>query len=86
MASPLSRLRREIAVDVEEARARDMSRKVEITTPVGVSELPAAIDELVAQGYQLPAGEGGSGAEAGWITYTIPPVALIHASSNCVRS
>jgi hypothetical protein len=86
MPAARARLRRQVPVDVEEARARNVSPQVQGTSTAGISQLPAAIDELVAQTYQLPAGEGGSGTVAGWITYTIPPVELIHASSNCVRS
>jgi hypothetical protein len=59
--------RRQILVDVEEARARNMTAEVELAAAVGFPELPAAVDELVAQTYQLPI-DGGSGTEAGWMT------------------
>ena len=76
----------EVAVDVEKARTRDVALEVELASTRRIAELPPAIDELVAPAYQLPPGDGGSATEAGWMTYTIPPVALIQASSNCVRS
>ena len=60
--------RGEIRVDVEKARTGDVSRGVELAAAAGFSELPATVDELVAQTYQLPPGEAGSGTEAGWIT------------------
>jgi hypothetical protein len=63
-----SRLAREISIDIEEARAWDVAPEVQLTTALGISELPAAVDELVAQTYQLPAGDGGNGTEDGWIT------------------
>jgi hypothetical protein len=53
----------EVRVDVEKARTRYVSGDVELAPTSGVAELPAAVDELVAQGYQLPPGEGGSGFE-----------------------
>ncbi len=58
--------RRQIGVDVEKAGARNVSGAVEITTTSRLAELPATVDELVAQAYQLPL-EGGNGTEAGWI-------------------
>jgi len=61
-------LRREIGVDVEEARARNMPGEIQVAPPAGVAELPAAVDELVAQAYQFPAGEAGSVTDDGWIT------------------
>ena len=78
--------RRQIRVDVEEARTRNVSLEVQLAAAVGIAELPAAVDELVAQAYQLLPGDGGSATKAGWITYTIPPVDVIHAFSNCARS
>ena len=78
--------RAQVAVDVEEGGAGDMPDEICATTRVAVGEIPPAVDELVAQRYQLPSGEAGSATELGWITYAIPPVAFIHASSNCVRS
>jgi hypothetical protein len=39
----------QIGIDVEEARARDVPLEVELAAALGVAELPAAIDELVAQ-------------------------------------
>jgi hypothetical protein len=65
MATARSRLGGEVMVDVEKARARDVTLQIELASARGVSELPPAIDELVAQSYQLPAGEGGSGTDAG---------------------
>jgi hypothetical protein len=41
--------------------------EIELATALRLPELPATVDELVAQAYQLPF-EGGSGTEAGWIT------------------
>jgi hypothetical protein len=76
----------EIGVNVQEARTRDVSLEIELAPAAGIPKLPATVDELVAQAYQLPPGDGGSGTEAGWMTYTIPPVADIQASSNCARS
>ena len=86
MAPARTRRRREVGVDVEEARAGNVPRDVQLTAALGAPELPTAVDELVAQAYQLPAGDGGKGSDAGWITYTIPPVAVIHAFSNWARS
>jgi hypothetical protein len=56
---------RKVCVDVEEARAGDVPGEVEVAAAPRLPQLPSAVDELVAQGYQLPAGEGGSGTEAG---------------------
>ena len=67
MATALSRRRREVLVDVEKARTGDVARKVELASSRGIAKLPAAVDELVAQGYQFP-GDGGNATEAGWIT------------------
>jgi hypothetical protein len=41
--------------------------EVELATSLRFPELPATVDELVAQTYQLPL-DGGSGTEAGWMT------------------
>jgi hypothetical protein len=68
MAAARTRRRRKVGVDVEEARAGNMAREVQVAAMPGVAELPATVDELVAQGYQLPAGDGGSPADDGWIT------------------
>jgi hypothetical protein len=68
MAATLARRGRQVAVDIEEARAGDVAPEVQLATALGISELPAAVDELVAQTYQLPAGDGGNGTEDGWIT------------------
>jgi len=68
MAAAPTRSAGEIRVDVEKARARDVPGEVELAPTRGVAELPAAVDELVGQGYQLPPGEGGSATDAGWIT------------------
>jgi hypothetical protein len=68
MATARSGRRRKICVDIEEARAGNVTGEVELTAAPGAPELPATIDELVAQAYQLPAGEAGSGTDAGWIT------------------
>jgi hypothetical protein len=59
--------RRQIRVDVEEAGARNVAGEVQLAAALRFPELPAAVDELVAQAYQLPL-DGGSGAEAGWMT------------------
>ena len=77
---------RQVCVDVQEARTRNVRGEIQLAAAAGIPELPAAVDELVAQAYQLPPGDGGSGTDAGWITYTIPPVDVIHAFSNCARS
>ena len=42
-----SRRRREVAVDVEKARTRNVTAEIELATVVRFPELPAAIDELV---------------------------------------
>ena len=55
-----SRRRGKVAVDVEEARARDVSFEIELAPAAGIAELPAAVDELVAQTYQLPPGDAGN--------------------------
>ena len=67
MPAALARRRRELGIDIEEARAGYVTLEIELATPTRVPELPAAVDELVAQAYQLP-GEGGSATEGGWIT------------------
>ncbi|MDX6414664.1 MAG: hypothetical protein QOH23_2074 [Gaiellaceae bacterium] len=54
----------EIGVDVEEARAGDVTFEIQLPATLGRAELPATVDELVAQAYQLPF-DGGSGTEAG---------------------
>jgi hypothetical protein len=59
--------RRQIGIDIEEAGPGDVTAEVELAAAVGFPELPAAVDELVAQTYQLPL-DGGSGTEAGWMT------------------
>src|SRR5688572_15669604 len=48
MAAAGAWLRRELALDVEEARSGDVPPVVERPARLGVSELPAAVDELVA--------------------------------------
>jgi hypothetical protein len=58
---------RKIGVHIEEARTRDVAIEVQLPATLRLPELPATVDELVAQAYQLPF-EGGSGTEAGWIT------------------
>jgi hypothetical protein len=68
MPPALARRSRKIAVDIEEARARDVALEIQLVATLGISELPPAVDELVAQAYQLPAGDGGNGTEDGWIT------------------
>ncbi len=68
MAPVYAWLRREIGVDVDEARARDMASEIQVAPAARVAELPAAVDELVAQAYQFPAGEAGSVTDDGWIT------------------
>jgi predicted aconitase len=67
MPPALTGRRREIGVDVEEARAGDVTFEIELPAALRRAELPATVDELVAQAYQLPF-DGGSGTEAGWIT------------------
>jgi hypothetical protein len=59
---------REVLVDVEERRAGDVPLEVELTSALRVAELPPAVDELVARGYQFPPGDDGSGTFAGWTT------------------
>ena len=44
----------QIAVDVQEARAGDMAVQVQTVAGLRVTELPAAIDELVAHPRFLP--------------------------------
>jgi len=68
MTASLTRGRGKIRIDVEEARAGDVARKVELAAAARFPELPATVDELVAQTYQLPPGDAGSGTDAGWIT------------------
>jgi hypothetical protein len=67
MSSPRAGRRRKVGVDVEKACARDVTFEIQIPAALRLPEVPAAVDELVAQGYQLPP-EGGSATEAGWIT------------------
>lgn len=67
MPPALTGPRREISVYVEEARAGDVTLEIQLPAALGRAELPATVDELVAQAYQLPV-DGGSGTEAGWIT------------------
>ena len=43
----------EIAVDVEECRAGNVTREVQLSSAVRVSELPAAIHELVSHNYRV---------------------------------
>jgi hypothetical protein len=45
MPSARPGLGREVAVDVEEARARDVPGEVELAAAPGVPQLPAAVDE-----------------------------------------
>jgi len=68
MAAARAGLRRQVGVDVEEARAGNVPGEIQLAAAARGSELPAAVDELVAQTYQLPAGEGGNATDAGWIT------------------
>ncbi len=42
--------RGQVLVHVEKRRARDVPGEVELAAPAGRAELPAAVDELVAQG------------------------------------
>jgi len=67
MSSSRARRRGEVGIDVEKARARDVTFEIHLPAALGLTQLPAAVDELVAQGYQLLP-EGGSATEAGWIT------------------
>jgi hypothetical protein len=39
----------EVLVDVEERGARDVALEIELEASAGAAELPAAVDELVAQ-------------------------------------
>jgi hypothetical protein len=48
MTTARSRRRGEVLVHVEERRAGDVACEVELPAAPGVTELPAAIDELVA--------------------------------------
>jgi hypothetical protein len=59
---------RKIAVDVKEARTGNVAREIKLPPAIGISELPATVDELVAQAYQFPPGDGGSGTDDGWMT------------------
>jgi hypothetical protein len=68
MPAARSGRRGKIGVDVEETGARDVSLEIELAPAAGIAELPAAVNELVAQAYQLPPGDAGSGADAEWIT------------------
>jgi hypothetical protein len=67
MSATQARRGRQIGVDVQKAGTGDVSAQVELATALRFPELPAAVDELVAQTYQLPL-DGGSGTEAGWMT------------------
>src|SRR4051812_46460876 len=49
VAAACSRRRREIRVDIEEAGSWDMSLEVELAATPRIPELPATVDELVAQ-------------------------------------
>ena len=60
--------RRQVGVDVEKARAGDVTLEVELPSASRLTQLPPTIDELVARLYQLPSGDGGSGTSSGWIT------------------
>jgi hypothetical protein len=66
MSAAHARRRRQIGVDVEKARARNVAGEVELAAAVRFPELPPTVDELVAQTYQLPL-DGGSDTEAGWM-------------------
>ena len=68
MPAALARRGRQICVDIEEARAGNVSVEIQLAAAARLAELPATVDELVAEAYQLPLGEAGSGADAGWIT------------------
>ena len=68
MAPTRAGLRGQVGVDVKEARTRNVPGEIQLAAAARVSELPPAVDELVAQTYQLPAGEGGNATNAGWIT------------------
>src|SRR5439155_21431864 len=50
MASARPRRCREVAVDVEKRRARNVPGEVELAAPRGIGDVPAAVDELVAHG------------------------------------
>jgi hypothetical protein len=54
VSSSRPRRRGQIQVDVEEARTRDVSFQVDLTSAARVVELPPAVDELVARVYQSP--------------------------------
>jgi hypothetical protein len=42
-----------LALDVEERRTRDVPREVELVPAIELAELPAAVDELIAQARSL---------------------------------
>lgn len=67
MSATGPRGRRQIGVHVQEARTRNVTGEVQLAAALRLPELPATVDELVAQVYQLPL-DGGSGTEAGWMT------------------
>jgi hypothetical protein len=68
MPASLSGLRRQIGVDIQEAGAGNVALEVELSAAAGIRELPATVDELVAQTYQFAPGDVGNGTDAGWIT------------------
>jgi hypothetical protein len=45
---------REVLVDVEKRRSRDVAFEIELAATSGVPELPAAVDELVGEGNGYP--------------------------------
>jgi hypothetical protein len=49
MPAACTGLRGEIGIDIEEARAGDVPGEIELAPAPGGAELPAAVDELVAQ-------------------------------------
>ena len=55
MAAPVgaSRRRGELALHVQERRAGDVAREIELAAAFRLAELPPAIDELVAQAESL---------------------------------
>jgi hypothetical protein len=55
---------REIRVRVEEGGARDMTGEVELPSLVRISQLPAAVDELVAHGDDCDGGALGGVSRA----------------------
>ena len=56
--------RRQIGVHVEKARTGNVAAEIELAASLRFPELPATVDELVAQAYQLPL-DGGKATDDG---------------------